>query len=188
MRLVGMWRQLTKIRQRSNRRPAVYRRITEGKFSPPIKNGRCSLWEGPKVWEYINGLLQQHRPQKIKHGCPIHDSSRGNSVQPQGACADWPACSRGRASCIHFIPVEVRIRDNSKGEKPFAQISSCTSASFAAESVEPSLNMPAKPSPSGMPCATSQRGTAMTASTQSTNQPTSAAIQQIMPPACKSDG
>ena len=59
---------------------------------------------------------------------------------------------------VHFILVEVRIRDNSKGEKPFAQISSCTSASFAAESVEPSLNMPAKPSPSGMPCATSQEG------------------------------
>ncbi|SBV93240.1 conserved hypothetical protein [uncultured delta proteobacterium] len=40
-------------------RPTIYRRIQEGKFPAPIKDGRCSLWDESKVRAYANQLLQQ---------------------------------------------------------------------------------------------------------------------------------
>ena len=39
-------------------RPTIYRRIQEGKFPAPVKDGRCSLWEESKVREYIERLVQ----------------------------------------------------------------------------------------------------------------------------------
>lgn len=43
-------------------RPTIYRRIQEGKFPAPVKDGRCSLWEESKVRAYADRLLQQHQP------------------------------------------------------------------------------------------------------------------------------
>lgn len=43
-------------------RPTIYRRIQEGKFPAPVKDGRCSLWEESKVRAYATRLLQQHQP------------------------------------------------------------------------------------------------------------------------------
>ena len=40
-------------------RPTIYRRIQEGKFPAPIKDGRCSLWDESKVRAYADQLLQQ---------------------------------------------------------------------------------------------------------------------------------
>ena len=40
-------------------RPTIYRRIQEGKFPAPVKDGRCSLWEESKVKAYADQLLQQ---------------------------------------------------------------------------------------------------------------------------------
>jgi predicted DNA-binding transcriptional regulator AlpA len=40
-------------------RPAIYRRIQEGKFPAPVKDGRCSLWEESKVRAYAEQLVQQ---------------------------------------------------------------------------------------------------------------------------------
>ena len=43
-------------------RPTIYRRIQEGKFPAPVKDGRCSLWEESKVKAYAEQLLQQPQP------------------------------------------------------------------------------------------------------------------------------
>jgi predicted DNA-binding transcriptional regulator AlpA len=43
-------------------RPTIYRRIQEGKFPAPVKDGRCSLWEESKVKAYADQLLQQLQP------------------------------------------------------------------------------------------------------------------------------
>jgi predicted DNA-binding transcriptional regulator AlpA len=43
-------------------RPTIYRRIQEGKFPAPVKDGRCSLWEESKVRAYADQLVQQPRP------------------------------------------------------------------------------------------------------------------------------
>jgi predicted DNA-binding transcriptional regulator AlpA len=40
-------------------RPTIYRRIQEGKFPAPLKDGRCSLWEESKVRAYADQLVQQ---------------------------------------------------------------------------------------------------------------------------------
>ncbi len=40
-------------------RPTIYRRIQEGKFPAPLKDGRCSLWEESKVRAYAEQLVQQ---------------------------------------------------------------------------------------------------------------------------------
>jgi len=40
-------------------RPTIYRRIREGKFPAPVKDGRCSLWEESKVMAYAEQLLRQ---------------------------------------------------------------------------------------------------------------------------------
>ena len=42
-------------------RPTIYRRIQEGKFPAPVKDGRCSLWEESKVMAYAEQLLRQAR-------------------------------------------------------------------------------------------------------------------------------
>jgi predicted DNA-binding transcriptional regulator AlpA len=43
-------------------RPTIYRRIQEGKFPAPVKDGRCSLWEESKVRAYADQLVQQPQP------------------------------------------------------------------------------------------------------------------------------
>lgn len=43
-------------------RPTIYRRIQEGKFPAPLKDGRCSLWEESKVRAYAAQLAEQPRP------------------------------------------------------------------------------------------------------------------------------
>jgi predicted DNA-binding transcriptional regulator AlpA len=43
-------------------RTTIYRRVQEGKFPAPLKDGRCSLWEESKVRAYADRLLQQHQP------------------------------------------------------------------------------------------------------------------------------
>jgi predicted DNA-binding transcriptional regulator AlpA len=40
-------------------RPTIYRRIQEGKFPAPLKDGRCSLWEESKVRAYAEQLAGQ---------------------------------------------------------------------------------------------------------------------------------
>lgn len=42
--------------------PTIYRRIKDGKFPAPIKDGRCSLWDESKVREYAAQLLQRQQP------------------------------------------------------------------------------------------------------------------------------
>jgi predicted DNA-binding transcriptional regulator AlpA len=42
----------------------IYRRIKTGNFPPPLKDGRCSLWEESKVIAYAELLLQQHQPEE----------------------------------------------------------------------------------------------------------------------------
>jgi predicted DNA-binding transcriptional regulator AlpA len=42
-------------------RPTIYRRIQEGKFPAPLKDGRCSLWEESKVRAYADQLVQQQQ-------------------------------------------------------------------------------------------------------------------------------
>ena len=39
-------------------RPTIYRRIKDGSFPKPVKDGRCSLWEEAKVRDYAKSLLQ----------------------------------------------------------------------------------------------------------------------------------
>ena len=43
-------------------RPTIYKRIQEGKFPAPVKDGRCSFWEESKVRAYAQNLLQQQKP------------------------------------------------------------------------------------------------------------------------------
>ncbi len=43
-------------------RPTIYRRIQEGKFPAPLKDGRCSLWEESKVRAYAEQLAEQPQP------------------------------------------------------------------------------------------------------------------------------
>lgn len=39
-------------------RPTIYRRIQEGKFPAPIKDGRCSLWNEAEVRAYAARLSE----------------------------------------------------------------------------------------------------------------------------------
>ncbi len=48
-------------------RPTIYKRIQEGKFPAPVKDGRCSFWEESKVRAYAQNLLQQHEKNQA---CP----------------------------------------------------------------------------------------------------------------------
>jgi predicted DNA-binding transcriptional regulator AlpA len=41
-------------------RPTIYRRIQQGKFPAPLKDGRCSMWEESKVRAYVDQILQQN--------------------------------------------------------------------------------------------------------------------------------
>ena len=50
-------------------RPTIYKRIQEGKFPAPIKDGRCSFWQESKVRAYAQKLLQQHQPEE-NQACP----------------------------------------------------------------------------------------------------------------------
>ena len=43
-------------------RPTIYRRIQEGKFPAPIKDGRCSLWDEAEVRAYVARLFGQRPP------------------------------------------------------------------------------------------------------------------------------
>lgn len=52
-------------------RPTIYRRIQEGKFPAPVKDGRCSLWEESKVRAYVDRLLRQHQPLENQACSPI---------------------------------------------------------------------------------------------------------------------
>ena len=38
---------------------SIYRRIRDGKFPAPIKDGNCSFWEESKVREYVLNLSQR---------------------------------------------------------------------------------------------------------------------------------
>ena len=40
-------------------RPTIYRRIKDGKFPAPKKDGRCSLWDEEQVTRYAASLSQQ---------------------------------------------------------------------------------------------------------------------------------
>ena len=44
-------------------RPTIYRRIQEGKFPAPIKDGRCSFWDEAEVRAYAERLFEQQLPE-----------------------------------------------------------------------------------------------------------------------------
>ena len=50
-------------------RPTIYKRIKDGKFPKPVKDGRCSFWEESKVRAYAQNLLQQPQPEEHQ-ACP----------------------------------------------------------------------------------------------------------------------
>lgn len=51
-------------------RPTIYRRIREGLFPAPVKDGRCSFWDEDEVKAYAEKLLGQRPPAENQEDQP----------------------------------------------------------------------------------------------------------------------
>ena len=52
-------------------KPTLYRRIKDGKFPGPAKDGRCSFWSEAAVMEAARQILQSQPPATCQGSLPI---------------------------------------------------------------------------------------------------------------------